>query len=201
MLKIKLKNMEFKPQLKKGDKILLLSMADESMIPGLKGLVLSIVNVGGDDIIHVDWENGRKLNLISSLDAWTYDDSSRIDEAYDSEWLANNLDIANFDTNILVEYLIKVKKSGITNMFGAAPYLWMGRERIEHQFAYHDFSEEKQERFDEMLEMANEAQSAMINGVIKILEKQKKELSLENINRYLQKYSQKLLMHYVNVLS
>jgi hypothetical protein len=41
----------------------------------------------------------------------------------------------------------------------------------------------------------------MINGVIKILEKEKKELSVENINRYLQRYSQKLLMHYVNVLS
>jgi hypothetical protein len=193
--------MEFKPALKKGDRIMLLSMEDESMMPGLKGVVMSIVNVGGDDIIHVDWENGRRLNLISSLDAWTYDDSSRINEAYNSEWLSKNLDIANFDTNLLVDFLLKLKESSIVNMFGAAPYLWMGKERIEHQFAYHDFSPQKQEKFDEMLEMANDAQSAMINGVIKILEKEKKELSVENINRYLQRYSQKLLMHYVNLLS
>jgi hypothetical protein len=193
--------MNFKPKVDTGDKIVLLSMDDESMMPGLKGVVTRVVNVLGDDIIHVEWENGRTLNLISSLDAWILDEPKEIKEAYDSSWLSKNLDIANFDTNTLVEFLIKVKESGITNMFGAAPYLWMGKERIEHQFAYHDFSEEKQERFDEMLDMANEAQSAMINGVIKILEKEKKELSVENINRYLQRYSQKLLMHYVNVLS
>jgi len=193
--------MKLKPPVKKGDNIVLLLMDDESMIPGLKGVVTRVVNVLGDDIIHVEWENGRSLNLISSLDMWMLDESKQIKEAYDSKWLANNLDITNFDTNLLVDFLLKLKESSVVNMLGSAPYLWMGKERIEHQFAYHDFSPQKQEKFDEMLEMANDAQSAMINGVIKILEKEKKELSVENINRYLHRYSQKLLMHYVNLLS
>ena len=193
--------MVFKPKLKKGDRIILLSMADEAMPPGLKGVVMDVVNVFSDEVISVKWENGRTLNLLSDLDAWTYDESKQIDEAYDNKWLAKNLDISNFDTNTIVNFLIKVRDSGITNMFGASPYLYMGKERIEHQFMYHDFDEEEQETFEEMLDMANESQSAMINGVIKILEKENKELSLENINRYLQKYSQKLLTHYINVLS
>jgi hypothetical protein len=193
--------MKINPPLKPGDKIILLSMHGETMSPGLKGVVTRIQSVVGTDVMYIDWENGRTLALLSDTDAWTLDESEPIQESYNDEWLSKNLDIANFDTNTLVEFLIKVKESGITNMFGAAPYLWMGKERIEHQFAYHDFSDEKQEKFDEMLDMANESQSAMINGVIKILEKEKKELSVENINRYLQRYSQKLLMHYVNVLS
>jgi hypothetical protein len=193
--------MNINPPLKPGDRIILLSMHGETMAPGLKGVVTRIQSVVGTDVMYVDWENGRTLALLSDTDAWTLDESEPIQEAYNNEWLSKNLDIANFDTNTLVEFLLKVKESGITNMFGAAPYLWMGRERIEHQFEYHDFNDEKQEKFDEMLDMANEAQSAMINGVIKILEKEKKDLSVETINRYLQKYSQKLLMHYVNVLS
>jgi hypothetical protein len=193
--------MNINPPLKPGDRIILLSMHGETMAPGLKGVVTRIEHVLRTDIIFVNWENGSTLSLLSDMDAWTLDESEPIQEAYNNEWLSKNLDIANFDTNILVEFLLKVKESGITNMFGAAPYLWMGRERIEHQFEYHDFNDEKQEKFDEMLDMANEAQSAMINGVIKILEKEKKDLSVETINRYLQKYSQKLLMHYVNVLS
>ena len=193
--------MNINPPLKPGDRIILLSMHGETMAPGLKGVVTRIQSVVGTDVMYVDWENGRTLALLSDTDAWTLDESEPIQEAYNNEWLSKNLDIANFDTNTLVEFLLKVKESGITNMFGAAPYLWMGRERIEHQFEYHDFNDEKQEKFDEMLDMANEAQSAMINGVIKILEKEKKELSVETINRYLQKYSQKILMHYVNVLS
>lgn len=193
--------MKINPPLKVRDKIILLSMHKETMSPGLKGVVTRIQQVVGTDVMYIDWENGRTLALLSDTDAWALDESEPMKEAYNSEWLSKNLDIANFDTNILVEFLLKVKESGIVNMFGAAPYLWLGKERIAHQFAYHDFSDEKQEKFDEMLDMANKSQLAMINGVIKILEKENKELSVENINRYLQRYSQKILTHHINVFS
>jgi len=193
--------MEINPKLKIGDNVTLLYMKGETMSPGLKGIVKGVENVFNEDIITVDWENGRKLSLLSTEDAWTLNPPEKIEEAYKDEWLSKNLDIANFDTNVLTNYLIKVRDSGITNMFGAAPYLYMGKDRIEHEFHYNEFDENKQQRFDEMLEIADEAQSEMINGVIKILEKENKELSIENINRYLQKYSQKILMHYINILS
>jgi dsDNA-binding SOS-regulon protein len=84
-------------------------------------------------------------------------------------------------------------------MFGASPYLYLGRERIEHEFKYNDLKDD--DKFEEVLDMADEIQSIMVGGVMKILEKEGKELSLDNINNYLRKYSQKLLMHYINVLS
>jgi hypothetical protein len=193
--------MEINPKLKIGDNVTLLYMKGETMSPGLKGIVKGVENVFDEDIITVDWENGRKLSLLSTEDAWTLNPPEKIEEAYKDEWLSKNLDIVNFDTNVLTNYLIKLRDSSITNMLGAAPYLYMGKDRIKHEFHYKEFDEDKQQRFDEMLEVADEAQSEMINGVIKILEKENKELSIENINRYLQKYSQKILMHYINVLS
>lgn len=196
--------MEFNPKLKKGDNITLLYMKGETMSPGLKGTVISVENVFGEDIIQVDWENGRKLSLLSTEDAWTKTEAKKIEEAYrDDSWLSKNLDIANFNTTVLLNFLIKLRDSGITNMFGAAPYLYMGKDRIEHEFHYRDFDElgDQEERFQEMLSMADEAQSEMIKGVIKILEKENKELDIDTINNYLRKYSQKILMHYINILS
>lgn len=193
--------MEINPKLKVGDTVVLLYMKNETMAPGMKGTVQHIANVFGEDIISVDWENGRNLNLLSNEDAWTLDTQINLKETNKDKWLSDNLDIANFNTSVLVTFLLKVRDSGITNMFGAAPYLYLGKDRIRHEFTYNNFDDDQQERFDDMLEMADKSQSAMINGVIKILEKENKELSIENINHYLQKYSKKILMHYINVVS
>ena len=193
------KKLKINPPLNVGDNIILLYMKGESKSPGLKGVVREITNVFEEDIISVDWEDGSRLSLLSKEDAWAHDKSKQIQEAERDKWLAANLDITNFNTRLIVKFLIKVRDSGITNMFGAAPYLYLGKERIAHEFKYNDLKNE--EEFEEVLDMADEVQSAMINGCIKVLEKEKKELSLENINRYLQKYSQKLLMHYIHVLS
>lgn len=60
-----------------------------------------------------------------------------------------------------------------------------GKERILNQHRYHDTNE----AFDELLDIANESQSFMVNGCIKKLEDNGKEISTENINRCLQKSS------------
>jgi dsDNA-binding SOS-regulon protein len=84
-------------------------------------------------------------------------------------------------------------------MFQASPFLWQGRERLEHEYKYTNINNE--DAFEEVLDMSDKVQSIMINGVIKILESENKELTIESINRALQRYSQKLLMWYINVLS
>ena len=62
--------------------------------------------------------------------------------------------------------------------------------RSEHEFKYQDIPNE--ESFEELLDMADESQANMINGVIKVLESEEKETSVENINSYLRKYSTKI---------
>jgi hypothetical protein len=115
----------------------------------------------------------------------------------------SNLDIVRyFNTRFFTEYLTHVRDSGIVNMFGASPYLYLGTERIEHEFHYKEFvDEESKESFRKVLEMANESQSNMINGTIELLKKQNKELTLDNINYHLKKNASRILSWYMHVLS
>ena len=87
-----------------------------------------------------------------------------------------------------------VRAASITNMYGAAPYLYMGRERIEHEFKYKDIHNE--EAFDEVLEHADQAQAEMINGVINYLNDKGIEEDMSSINRYLQRLSTKIIQTY-----
>jgi hypothetical protein len=43
------------------------------------------------------------------------------------------------------------------------------------------------------------AQHEMVSGVIKVLENEGKEVELSKINRYLQRYSQKVLENYMHL--
>lgn len=192
--------MALNPKLEVGDNIVLLHMKDETMAPGTKGVVRSVSNVFGEDIYDVEWENGRKLNLLQNEDAWRLA-KKRISESDMSKFLMDNLEVKHFKPKFLVEYLKDIRDSGIVNMFGASPYLYMGRERIAHEFYYKEFDEDSQEAFDRVLEKADEAQSIMITGCMKILEKEKKEITVESINSCLDRYSKKLLMFFIHLLS
>lgn len=198
------KNSKINPKLKPGDNIILLHMEGESMSPGLKGVVNRVekdpFESADERQIYVNWENGRQLALLSSTDLWMLD-TKKIDESTNHDkFFMENVDlIKHFNTKLLVEYLTKVRDSGITNMFGASQYLWMGKERLEHEFKYRDVPNE--EMFEEVLDMANQVQSIMINGTISMMNEKGIELDLDKINSLLMKNSNKILNWYMHVLS
>lgn len=66
------------PELKPGDRIVLLTMPDEpGMLPGTKGVVKRKTVVFGHDQYEVEWENGKKLQLLSDADTWMLDKKSQ----------------------------------------------------------------------------------------------------------------------------
>jgi hypothetical protein len=192
------------PKLQVGDNIVLLHMQDETMSPGTKGVVIGINNVMGEDMYYIEWDNGSKLNLLADVDAWRLDKKKRkIDESLD-KFISSNLNLKHFKRKFIIDYLKDIRDSGIVNMFTASPYLYMGRERIAHEFYYKEFDEQSQEAFDRVLEKADESQSIMINGVLKILEEEGKGVSFDDvdkINSYLRRYSKILLEFYIHLLS
>ena len=110
--------------------------------------------------------------------------------------LIKNIDVFKFfDQKFFQKYLSVLRDSGITNMLSSQPYLYMGRNRIEHEFKYQDIPNE--EAFQELLDMADESQAMMINGVMKVLKKENKEADLDIINSYLRKYSNKVLDNFM----
>jgi hypothetical protein len=59
----------------------------------------------------------------------------------------------------------------------------MGKLRIENEQRYR----ETNDSFDELLDMSDESQRRMVNGVINYLNGNNKEVSVENINRFLKR--------------
>lgn len=196
------------PELNVGDKVVLLHMEDKysPMMPGTKGVVTRVEKVFGVKQYGVQWEDGSKLSLLSDVDAWKLDDGGKKikEESFvlskknileNNEELFNQREIfTNFNMKFLHNYLKMIRDSSIVNMFGAGPYLYMGRERIENEFKYKDIPFE--DEFEKVLEHADEAQQVMIAGVIKTLKKENKEINLENINRGLQRYAPRIVITY-----
>ena len=131
------------PPLKIGDKIICYHMEGELGVPpGTSGQVTGVARDpfefdSDEQIINVDWDNGNKLSLISSTDAWKKIPSEKIDEQRNPSWefLTQNSDLLNnFDWRWLREYLKTIRNSGIVNMFGAAPLLYAGKSHIERYY-------------------------------------------------------------------
>lgn len=183
------------PELKPGDRVVLLNMPDETgMLPGLGGIITSVHVVMGTTQYQVDWDNGSKLSLLSDTDTWMKEKNVKKKNIGEQDLgnLTRNRDVfENFNTTFLFNFLKKLRESGIVNMFGAAPYLYLGKTRIYHQ-EYNNPIAEDNEAYEELLGMADKAQREMINGVVRVLQNEDKETSVENINRYLNKYSNKM---------
>lgn len=198
------------PELKPGDEIVLIDMDDpySRLSPGTRGVVTRMSNVMGDIQYTVKWENGSNLELLDGIDTWVLAsdfDKKSLKEQQESEhqkemnfFLRNADKFKNYNIRWLREYLMKLRDSGITNMFAASPFLYMGKERIEHQFKY-DKSTEDNEAYEELLDMADEAQSIMVSGAIKTLEQQNKELDVDLINYELSKASKDILNIFIKL--
>jgi hypothetical protein len=189
------------PELQVDDKVMLLHMEGEMMSPGSKGTVIKVSRdpFEKDGVIYsVRWEDGSQLSLLSVTDAWKKLETIQENSFDKAKWFIDNKTIVeNFNTRFLGQYLEKVRESGITNMFGASPYLYLGKERIEHEFKYKNIGDE--ESFDEVLELADKAQHEMVKGVMKVLEKEGKEMNINLINRYIQRYASLMLNYWIKI--
>lgn len=193
-------------ELKVGDKVMCYHMEGEiAVLPGTIGVVTDITtdpfeSNGDEKIISVKWENGSNLALISSTDSWKKVSSEKIDEQRNPGWdfLTQNSDLLNnFDWRWFREYLTTIRDSGIVNMFGAAPLLYAGKSHIER---YYGENMEDDENFQEVLDNAEESKNKIIDGVIKYMESNQKDVDdMDLVNRYAKTFSQKLLQLYISL--
>jgi hypothetical protein len=186
------------PKLKPGDRVILLHMGGEtSVLPGTWGTVKKSYELFGTDQYDVQWDNGSSLSLIGDEDMWDTKERKKktIKEDDRNNFFMKNIDVFKyFNMKFLKKYLLMIRESSITNMLAAAPYLYMGRERIEHEFKYKEIHNE--EAFEEVLDHADQAQAEMINGVINYLEEKGIDEDMGNINRYLHRFASKIVQTY-----
>ena len=194
------------PDLQVGDIIMLLHMEGEtSVTPGTVGVVKKITRDPFENedekIITVKWENGSTLNLITSTDAWKKVSKSEIKEQRDPSdqtwrYMADNADIFEyFDWKWLEKFLYKLRDTGIVNMYGSSELLYAGSEHIDR---YYGEGKEDDEEFQEFLEQADEAKNKIIQGVIRYMNANGKDLDDMNaVNRFARHFSQKILGLYI----
>jgi len=186
------------PKLKPGERVILLHMDGEtSVLPGTWGTVKRAYELFGTDQYDVEWDNGSKLALIGDEDMWDNKERKKktIKEDDRDKFFMNNIDVFKyFNMKFLKKYLLMIRESSITNMYGAGQYLYMGRERIQHEFKYKDIHNE--EAFEEVLDHSNQAQAEMINGVINYLNDKGIEEDMSSINTYLQRFATKIVQTY-----
>lgn len=194
------------PELKVGDKIMCYHMEGETGVPA--GTVGEVFKINTDPfepnkdekIISVNWENGSNLSLITSTDAWKKIPLEKIDEQNESSWetLTQKSDILdNFDWRWFRQYLKTIRNSGIINMFESSPLLYSGKSHIER---YYGENREDDEKFQEVLDNADESKNKMIVGVINYMESSQMDFdNIDLINRYINIFSKKLLMMYIEL--
>lgn len=193
------------PELKKGDRVVCIHMEDESNIKyGDGGTVISKTLVFGVPQYGIEWDNGSRLQLLDDVDKWMMEDDfnelknrkKKITEGDHSKVVKNSYLFKTVKLVLMDSFLVNLRKSGIVNMFQSAPYLYMGRDRIEHELKY---SNKENEYIDKVLDMADEVQAELINSAIKLLEKKGIEPDLTDINRTLRTLSKDIVEMYINL--
>ncbi len=192
------------PELKVGDRIVLWSMSDEiSVPPGTKGTVTNIVDdpfENDSKIISVNWENGSSLSLLSQVDMWKLDKSkikeSVGDDSPNIKFLIDNKDLKKtMDLNYFRDYFKLLRDTGITNMHGASPFVYMTAKHLER---YYGEDREDDENFQKLLEKQDEARAKFLSGLVKFANKTNVDLSDDsNINSLARRLAIKVLQFYM----
>ena len=194
---------ELNTEVKVGDRVILYYMQNEtSVTPGTKGTVTKIdrdPTVPNAIMIKVDWDNGSKLPLLSDTDVWKVIENKPIEEQRDPFYdiYRRNPDVfKHFDYDFFRDFLLKLRNSGIVNMFSAAPFIYAGREHIDR---YYGEGREEDENFQKLLEVADKSRNKLIQGILSYMEEKKMNFDDENkINSLASRFSKDLWSIYAN---
>ncbi len=195
------------PKLQEGDEVICYHMDGEMNVPpGTKGTVVKIQKdpIISDAVIYkVKWENGSTLPLLSDADTWKKVKKEIKEQTGDPLYniFKNDPDVfRNFDLHFFRDFLIKLRDSGIVNMFGAYPLLYAGRDHIKR---YYGEGREDDDTFQELLDLADESRDKLVQGILKYLESKNEDISFDEqgmnkINSYAKKFAKDLFLIYAN---
>jgi hypothetical protein len=184
------------PKLKVGDRIVCVDMEDEANYVGKRGTVIDINRGPGFIQYNVEWDNGGSLFLLDT-DKWIYEKDykrkPKINESKSVQDLADDSKILKYFKMLKIKkYLELLREISITNMFGASPYLYIGKDILRKEHYNQDSPE-----FDELLELSEDVKSIMIRGAMSILEDEGKEITPETVTRTMKRWAPKVLMFWM----
>jgi hypothetical protein len=205
------------PELSKGDRVICILMDDyknNGVSTGMAGTVINSKFIYGGIQYFVNWDDGSKLPLLPECDKWMKEED-RLNRRRKTEesvfvttkknflsenFYQQNLELfRNFNVRLLHRYFEELRKSSVTNMMGAAPYLYMGRERIKHEHHYDEMDGEQEDAFQVVLDMSDDIRDEMIRGAMKTLENAGKEVTPQSVERLMKTYSNKMVVAFTKM--
>jgi hypothetical protein len=211
------------PELKQGDRIVLIYMPGEDIDTGTKGRVKSIgqaPSFGGspDYMYNIEWLDDddkviSTLSLLPETDSWILD----------PEFIGNNLNEAKnrvitdldelisrhewsklfkkSDLKYIMEYLEAIRQSGIVNMFQSGQFLGQTKDYLKAYFNLHrmqrDLDEDDEKIIERIMEMSDNVRNIMISAAISDLEQNNKEITGKSATNRVNRLSTELVKHFM----
>lgn len=192
------------PEVKRGDRIMCVKMAEETSVSmGDMGTVLDVINdpiFDGQIMVRMKWDNGSTLSLLSDADIWKKVkkeniDESKTDRLFDT-FERHELVFEVFDVHYFNDFLKKIRDSGIINMFAASPLIYAGSEWIER---YYGEGREDDEAFQEVINKADEAKDKFISSLLNYMLEQGMSIDdMEKVNSMAKRAANALLSIYIS---
>lgn len=192
------------PELNVGDRVVIMDMSGESGIkPGMGGDVRRITKVFGTTQYEIKWDDGSSLQILSDVDKWMKEEDwerlknrrNKVNESIDPDFARKNKNLVqDFEMAKMHKFYNALRISSVVNMWGAAPYFWMGKDRIAHQHFYEEMQDDRAEEFEKVLDSADEIKNILISGTIKTLEREGKEVTLDSVKRIAEKKARQIVV-------
>jgi hypothetical protein len=208
------------PELKKGDRIVLIYMPGEDIDAGTKGKVTNVSKApsfGGksDFIYNVEWydDDDKVISLLSLLpdnDSWILD----------REYLQNELNEAKIvdlddlirrhewsrlfkksDLKSLIEFLNAIRELGVVNMLQSGQFLGQTKEYLTKYFDLYrmqrDLNDNDEELIEKIINMSQTVRNIMISAAITDLEQNNREITPASATNRVNRLSNEVLKHFI----
>ena len=214
---------QINPELKTGDRIMLLHMNDEDIPPGTKGKVIRIMvtpKFTKDDLgfmYDMEWY-GDEGNVISKLsmspenDGWVYDKMYYMETPTDiNESKYENLDdvmksykvvssLPKTEMKIIQTYLELIRELGIVNMFEAPMFVGASKSYLQDFIKIKSYERDFDEDLvEQILDMADEVRNIIISKSIQTVEERGQEPTINNIQREMKLLSQMCVKYFMKL--
>lgn len=208
------------PELKKGDRIVLVYMPGEDIDAGTKGKVTNVSKApsfGGksDFIYNVEWydDDDKVISLLSLLpdnDSWILDREYSQNELNESKIV--DLDdlirrhewsrlFKKSDLKYLIDYLGVIRELGVVNMLQSGQFLGQTKEYLTKYFDLYRMQRELDDNHEELIEkiinMSQKVRNIMISAAINDLEQNNIEITPESATKRVNKLSSEVLKHFI----
>jgi len=211
------------PELKEGDRIVLIYMPGEDIDTGTKGRVKSIGQAptfGGspDYMYNVEWlDDDNKvistLSLLPESDSWILDPEFTQNDLNEAKnRVITDLDelisrhewsrlFKKSDLKYIMEYLEVIRLLGVVNMFQSGQFLGQTKDYLTKYFDLYRMQRELDDNDEEMIEkilkMSENVRNIMISAAITDLERKNVEITGRSATNRVNKLATELVKHFM----